>query len=366
MSVRLKKSRVPNLYRAENGHYYMRAMVDRKPKKMLLRTADGSAVKNFDLAKIILNNELAALGAKNEQSPLAWGNVCDDYLKKYSSRPDLTEKTIKDKAYEMGFVKKAFKNMEVGSITGAHVAKWWTKFCAEKRENGKERSARTKNIVLDTVQAVFRYAETAGVIAHAPRADVKRLHIPKTLKTLSPIDEFRAIIAEMRDGYKRALNLKDDDFFCHSADMVEFMAYSGCRHEEARLLLRKDIQAHGVIIHGVKRGGDRFIDFNKGLREVCERLIQFHTEMKRKENDPIFMIKSPRIAFERATKAVGAPHCTMHGLRHFFITSCIEAGILPATVAGWVGHKDGGLLIAKTYTHIRNDHTRAEAAKLDF
>jgi hypothetical protein len=35
-----------------------------------------------------------------------------------------------------------------------------------------------------------------------------------------------------------------------------------------------------------------------------------------------------------------------------------------ATVAIWLGHKDGGVLLMKTYGHIRDQHSLDSAAKL--
>jgi hypothetical protein len=34
------------------------------------------------------------------------------------------------------------------------------------------------------------------------------------------------------------------------------------------------------------------------------------------------------------------------------------------TIAGWQGHQDGGVLIAKTYSHLRNEHSDNVARKL--
>ena len=36
------------------------------------------------------------------------------------------------------------------------------------------------------------------------------------------------------------------------------------------------------------------------------------------------------------------------------------------TIARWVGHKDGGVLIGSTYGHLSNDHARAQASRLRF
>lgn len=45
---------------------------------------------------------------------------------------------------------------------------------------------------------------------------------------------------------------------------------------------------------------------------------------------------------------------------------CVMAGIDYMTIAAWVGHKDGGVLIGKVYGHLANEHRQAMAAKLNF
>jgi hypothetical protein len=39
-------------------------------------------------------------------------------------------------------------------------------------------------------------------------------------------------------------------------------------------------------------------------------------------------------------------------------------GIDFMTIAGWVGHSDGGVLIGKVYGHLVNDHVKRQAAKV--
>jgi hypothetical protein len=36
------------------------------------------------------------------------------------------------------------------------------------------------------------------------------------------------------------------------------------------------------------------------------------------------------------------------------------------TIAAWVGHKDGGVLIGKVYGHLSDDHKRETAKRLTF
>ena len=54
-----------------------------------------------------------------------------------------------------------------------------------------------------------------------------------------------------------------------------------------------------------------------------------------------------------------------HLLRHYFISGAVMRGIDFLTIARFVGHKDGGVLIGKTYGHLTDAHTRRMATLLD-
>jgi integrase len=55
-----------------------------------------------------------------------------------------------------------------------------------------------------------------------------------------------------------------------------------------------------------------------------------------------------------------------HDCRHHFISYAVMSGIDFMTIARWVGHKDGGVLIGKVYGHLSNEHAQAQAARLNF
>jgi integrase len=76
----------------------------------------------------------------------------------------------------------------------------------------------------------------------------------------------------------------------------------------------------------------------------------------------VFYMASPRRALRSACAALDLPAMRVHDLRHFFATWCIESGIDIPTVAKWMGHKDGGALAMRTYSHIRDTHS-LEAVK---
>jgi integrase len=69
---------------------------------------------------------------------------------------------------------------------------------------------------------------------------------------------------------------------------------------------------------------------------------------------------------EKISAACGIPEFTLHDLRHFFISYCVMSGIDTLTVASWIGHSDGGVLIGKVYGHLDPKHKRDSASKLRF
>jgi len=79
---------------------------------------------------------------------------------------------------------------------------------------------------------------------------------------------------------------------------------------------------------------------------------------------PIFRVKECQKSIDRACKALGIARLTHHDFRHYFATVCIESGVDIPTVSRWLGHVDGGALAMKTYGHLRQEHSLAQAAKV--
>ena len=48
-----------------------------------------------------------------------------------------------------------------------------------------------------------------------------------------------------------------------------------------------------------------------------------------------------------------------HDCRHHFISYAVMSAIDYMTIARWVGHKDGGVLIGKVFGHLSNEHAQA-------
>ena len=67
-----------------------------------------------------------------------------------------------------------------------------------------------------------------------------------------------------------------------------------------------------------------------------------------------------------ASTACGDVSFTARRNRHYFISTCVMSGIDFMTIARWVGHKDGGVLIGKVYGHLSNEHARRQAERVNF
>jgi hypothetical protein len=55
---------------------------------------------------------------------------------------------------------------------------------------------------------------------------------------------------------------------------------------------------------------------------------------------------------------------TFQWFRHYFISHCVMAGIDYKTIAYWVSHRDGGVLIGKLYGHLDTMHSEEMTDKL--
>jgi integrase len=151
-----------------------------------------------------------------------------------------------------------------------------------------------------------------------------------------------------------------------SADLAEFMAYSGARISEARSFCWEDERPNSIILRGTKSvsSRDREVPKIPALRELLERMRRRRDEMGRALSGRAFRVGQCREALQTACQKVGIERLTHHSLRHFFATLCIESGVDIPTVSRWLGHSDGGVLAMRTYGHLRMEHSFAAAAKV--
>ena len=95
-----------------------------------------------------------------------------------------------------------------------------------------------------------------------------------------------------------------------------------------------------------------------------ELLLRIQSEPREIIGECVIPIKGARSLMSSAAKKAGIPSFTHHSMRHYFCSNAIEAGIDFKVIAGWLGHKDGGILVAKTYGHLRDAHSFEMAKRM--
>jgi integrase len=151
---------------------------------------------------------------------------------------------------------------------------------------------------------------------------------------------------------------------------LRFLALTGAREREA-LAIRwdeVDFERKIVAITKTKNGKARNFNFSPELENL---LTEMH---EGRPPDSSYLFPSPqrgskdiaattlRESFNAVRLAAGLPWFAFHGFRHLFISKCVMAGVDFKTIAEWVGHSDGGVLIGKVYSHLTEDH-KAQIAR---
>ncbi len=103
------------------------------------------------------------------------------------------------------------------------------------------------------------------------------------------------------------------------------------------------------------------------IPELEGMLIELQKERSTESsNASVMRVFECQNSMTHAAAKIGMRRITHHDLRHLFATICIESGVDIPTVSRWLGHKDDGALCMKTYGHLRQDHSLAQARRVSF
>ena len=83
-------------------------------------------------------------------------------------------------------------------------------------------------------------------------------------------------------------------------------------------------------------------------------------------SERIIPIASARQVMNSACAKAKLPRFTHRSLHHYFVSNAVELGVDFKTISGWVGHKDGGVLVARVYCHLRDTHSFEMAKRITF
>jgi integrase len=116
------------------------------------------------------------------------------------------------------------------------------------------------------MRGVFAYAVEIGLRVDNPAAHIERKPIHAKRPTVPTREQFRQLVASIRQSDGRAdSQAKAKD----GADLVELLAYSGCRLEEARNLKWSDVDFERDVFtvtggeHGTKNHEARTVPLHR-------------------------------------------------------------------------------------------------------
>ncbi len=240
---------------------------------------------------------------------------------------------------------------DVRKVSERDVEAWSQRFSAAY-------SATVYNNTLDSLRALFRIAIDAGAMHGNPADKAGRVEVKGKVLVLPERAQFIAFVEAIAAA--GAWCSKD------CADFVQFLAFTGARKNEAANVMWADVDFNRGRVHlrVTKNGEARFVPM---IAEAKTLLSRMRAERPGEDaGEPVLRVNEAQKAMDSAARKVGFARITHHDLRHLFATTCIEAEIDIPTVSRWQGHKDGGTLAMKTYGHLRDDHSAAQAKRVSF
>ena len=177
------------------------------------------------------------------------------------------------------------------------------------------------------------------------RESVRKSELNSALPTR---EEFFRIIESIRQGGHRTAG--------DAADFAELLASSGARSAGASALTWGDVDfiRAQVTLRVTKNGRVRVVPLNPALAELLQRIKS--QRLDEPDSATVARVGDIRAALDKACKAVGCPRITRHGMGGLFATICLQSGVDVKTLASWIGHSGGGLLLLQRYAKAAGAH----------
>ena len=357
MATRLHATGTRGICKDDAGNVWLRSKVGGTRRLRKLPSKDMATARlALRLWLTELEGEARKVAIPGAKSRDAWGAAVDAWLAEKKGRPDLTTATLH--YYEA--VAREARTLAPGEAlprsVGVEAARsWWRALTGRM-------SANFANVCLAAVRSIFKEQRARGLRRDDSTEGLRKVRIGERRLRLPSPEEFAAIAADIGSKGKR------DGVEC--SRMVRWLAYSGLRISEMRGLTWADVEQGRLVVRSAKsRGGaDKFrvVPMVPALAELVAEMRAEWAKAKRVPTGPVFGLVSPRGALTAACRRAGVGHLRVHDLRHFFATTCIEAGVDIPTVSRWLGHSDGGALAMRTYGHLRDAHSLKAAGLVRF
>ncbi len=372
-----RKRRIAGLY-VRNGRYYVQMWADRGDGKKTARrfpllNSDNEPVSNLVEAKEAI--EVRRHARRENELPLAGRKpLFEDYSKTYFEKAKTKRKragTVENETQAISRWRSHLGHVRIDRVTTPMITAYLEKRLKGGTFGGRElkgASERTVNLDLLVLRNVLKEAIDDGHLRELPKMKMLEEAPPPKRQLITPT-EFDRLLSKART----ACEMNGEQL----ADYLRFLAFSGAREQEALRIRWADVdfEKERVTIGSdgmAKNWESRTVEFNSQLEALL------HEMQGRKAPDTAWLFPSPRRgnsdahaksfreSLRMARTAAGLSTVGFHDLRHYFCSVCVMAGIDFMTIAAWLGHKDGGILVGKVYGHLLDEHKRKMASKLTF
>jgi integrase len=340
------------------GIFYARMYQRGGSKWVSLKTKVRSIAKS-KLAQLLAKHHETRNARRGVESGSATvGQLAKVYMESQNLRTDIRQSTKDHRKFIVISLLQSLPELAEklpSKVTEHEVAEW----AARHHANW---SPTKHNAAIDSLKGIFNVAIDRGIIGTNPAAKLTRAQVRQKRLELPSPEQFKQIVKIVRTS--GASSAKGN------GDLVEFLAYSGCRIKEAGRVRWKDVdEAAGRIwVHPGKNDHGRHVPINPAMADLLKRIRDGKSWARAtpKRHGHVLINISCRGSIEAACEKAMVQRMTHHSLRHLFATRAIQSGVPVPTVAHWLGHRDGGALLLKTYSHLLDHHSQAEAAKVSF
>jgi integrase len=347
--------------RGEKLYMQTRVAGENSARRIPLEATTLDAAK-AEMAKIREKKESSEGLPKKPKERRVFRDYAIGYINFQKQVGEKKPRTIAREDHSLVHWKAAIGNVRLDKITKPMV----TGFIKARLEAGVK--PRTVNIDVIVLRNVLNEAKDDGLIANLPTEGIR----PRKANTpvrppLSPakFEELCKNTCECRKNSQQLL------------DYLKLLAYSGARRDEALALKWEDVNFERKFLRvgadgNSKNSKARHVDFNSQLEAHLKDMVA------RRVPDSEWLFPSPqRGKIDRPTKTfresflIARENAKLnwvgfHDLRHYFASMAVMSGIDFKTIAEWLGHQDGGMLVGKVYGHLLPEHKQRMAERLVF
>ena len=352
---------VRGLWKRGQRYYALMRVADPSGKSRPVRVplaATTSAAASAELQDKLAERRKGTLKVVTHAPKLA------DAVAAYKTSAEFLGKRHGTRVNDSGYLDKWVAELgavRVNKITKANIVN-----AREKLAAG--RNPKTANKIVQGLVNVLKYCEEREQLADIPRP--KRLKQPESprRRLLEDADFAKLFAACTLDVTKNAALL---------ALYLRFLALTGAREQEALRVRWADVDfTRGRVHIGAdsqsKNAEPRYMDFTPELEALMREMHATRPPdcswlfPSPQRGDKDVHAKTMKESMRLVREQANLPWVGFHDLRHQFCSKCVMSGVDYMTIAAWVGHKDGGILIGKVYGHLSADHKRETAKRLTF